>query len=108
MTDQELRQFVLDYCDGHIYTSEDEGLRDDLRQVSLTFMPISLMKQEMREEVLKDAAIIYGNRRKHHTSGMAMNGWPVFFECAVMGKEDWNRAYNAIMKELKRRSSIEV
>lgn len=101
MSDDALREFVSDFCSGHIITTETEGVG---RSAGIIFMPLALAKKELLEGV----AVVYGNRRKHQTAGIAINGFPIFYECAFMCFEDWNRAVTAINKELERRKSIEI
>jgi hypothetical protein len=103
LADEKLREFVLRYCDGKIYTHHDVPEQ----QLHFIFMPLALGALEgWTETELKQIGCIYGDMKD--ASGPSINGRPVFFTCQLMRVDDWARARAAIEKELARRKTIEV
>ncbi len=93
-----LTQFVLNVCDGVVFTSA-QVLEPEM--LTMVFMPLILGAKVPKDtgciwEYLKDA------------SPRSVNGYPSFFSCHFMNKEDWARAHKGIVAELARRKAIKV
>jgi hypothetical protein len=109
-TDEFLRAFVLAYCDGAIWTSQDVRAED----VGHVFMPIALGAfRDWTAPELAQLGVIYASMRPlgpddiaDQTTGWAVNGRPMFASCRVMHRDDWARAVEAIKAELERRKTI--
>ncbi len=107
MTDDDLRAFVLGYCDGRIFTSYDlvaRGHEDLLGQV---FMPLALgaLAGWSRED-LNQIGVLWEECSR--AGPLAVNGDPMFVSFNIMHSDDWERARKAINAELQRRGSIDV
>lgn len=92
-----LREFVLDYCNGHIVTS----LELDERDIPMVFMVLAL-----NAEVPPNTAIAWEHVSK--AGPVSINGNPTFFSCHFMNAEDWNRCRVAILAEMERRKAMKV
>lgn len=104
MSDDEIRQFVLDYCDGQLFTSHDVK---EPKMVLSVFMPLALGAfSSYNPESLKQIGLFYEHRSK--AGYWAINGCPTFSSVRILHKDDWARAIPAINAELERRKSIPV
>lgn len=104
MSDEQLRQFVNDYCSGRIFTNWDIPNVDLVRMV---FVPIGLGAfTGWKKEDLGQLGCVYERIDKAAPRGI--NGLPMFFSMRMMHTEDWARAIIAINRELNRRENIEV
>jgi len=102
MNADELRDFVLAYCDGSIWTNLD-ALQP--RDVGLMFLPVAFAPHLIDLEGL---GLIWADVRKDDKFPTGINGRPMFGSCRVMHKDDWSRAREAIKRELDRRKTIDV
>jgi len=104
MSDGSLRQFVLDYCAGRVFTSRDLHQPKDAPMVFLLFI------HPDAQAILKQAEDQLGLIWAHMSEALprAINGMPQFLGCHLMHKDDWARAQAAIEREVKRREGIEV
>lgn len=99
-----LRRFVLDFCDGRIFTDRHLGRIEDLRMV---FMPLALMGRDQLEELAKsDPALFYEHIDK--AGPQSINGMPCFFSVRTLSRADWERVAPAIASEIERRKGIEL
>jgi hypothetical protein len=104
MTAEELKQFVLDYCDGSIWTDRDVPEN----MLSSVFFPLMFMGEEsLLEEDVKETGLVYANTRKDRTCGMSINGYPIFFSCRMVHKDDVELVTPVIKEELKRREQLD-
>jgi hypothetical protein len=103
MTAQELKEFVLDYCDGSIIT--DRQVNDE-HILPVVFMPLVFM--DLSEVNTESIGIVYANTRTDTTTGRSVNGWPTFMSCRLMHKKDWELVVPVIQKEIKRRENISM
>jgi len=98
LSDDDLKEFVLGFCDGKIFTNRHVRQAET---VPLVFMPIALSNEDFTDIALVwewlDAA---GPR--------SINGYPTFISCRLMHEDDWERAWKAIKIERKRRDEIVV
>ena len=97
---ERLRQFVLDFCDGKLFTDLDCG---DARMVRSVFMVLALMDPK---DLPEDAHIAYEHISK--AGPMSINGMPTFFSCGFLTKAEWDRVKPAILAELERRKAVVV
>lgn len=105
MSDDELREFVIDYCDGTVTTSAE--VPSDL--LTFVFMPLMFgMVSGVPKEEIEAVGCIWASTRKHETMSRMVNEFPIFASCAVMDKPSWERARKAIEAELARRKNIPV
>lgn len=104
LSDESLKQFVLDYCAGKLFTSLELRRPED---APLVFMALghpdslAIMRQAVTQ-----LGLIW--ERRSEACPRVINGMPQFLGCHLMHKDDWERARAAIEKELKRREEIEV
>jgi hypothetical protein len=104
MTDDEIRQFVLDYCNGQLFTSEDVK---EPKMILSVFMPLALGGfAAYNPESLKQIGLFYEHMSK--AGYWAINGCPTFGSVKILHKDDWTRAIPAINAELERRKTIPV
>jgi hypothetical protein len=59
-----------------------------------------------RSRYFRDLGILW--EWMHKAGPRSVNGYPIFFSLRIMHREDWNRALKAIIREEKRRESIEL
>jgi hypothetical protein len=95
-----LKRFVMDYCDGNIFTSMQVH---EPEQVSMVFMVLIFME---KDQIPPDAAFVWEHMSKQ--APRSINGYPTFFSCYFMDKADAERVIPAIDEELKRRKEIKV
>lgn len=103
MTDEDLRKFVIDYCDGRVFTSAD--IRNP-EQLSWVFLPLMDINNLLTKSEIESVGLIYEEMSKALPRGI--NGMPMFTSCRFMNIDDHKRACAAIDRELKRRRNIEV
>ena len=106
MSDEDLKEFVLDYCDRRIFT--DQHITSGrVRDVGMVFMVLGLgAGAGMRKEDIDQVGLIWEHMSK--AGPRAINGMPTFLSARLMHKDDWERARKAIKRELDRRKEIEV
>lgn len=106
MTDAELREFVLAYCDGRVVTSQNVPAH----LIGLVFLPLTFGAfRDWPKDALDKVGAVYSIRGSdHQVPARAINGWPMFCECRAIHIDDWDRAAAAINAELRRRSEIPV
>ena len=95
-----LRRFVLDWCDGHIFSDRH---MDDLHHLPMVFMVLAFGG---KDAIPKDAALVY-----EHVSAaerMSINGMPTFFSCRFLTQAQCERVFPAIRAELARRAELKV
>ncbi len=97
---ERLRQFVLDYCDGNIFTDRQCSTIDEVR---MCFMPLVLAGPGV---LPNDMALIYEHRSKKMPLGV--NGMPIFSSIKYLTTEELARVQPVIEAELKRRSEVKV
>lgn len=94
-----LTQFVLNVCDGQIFTSLQV---DEHTPIHFVFMVLALMTEPPPE----DTAIAW--EYLSQAGPRSIDGYPCFFSCHFMNKEDWERAHKGIVAEMERRKGIKV
>src|SRR5262245_19627626 len=86
--DTELRELAIDYVEGKVWTNRDMAAHE----CRLVFIPLGLMVITPAEKRrMKRWGLVYGHIGKHRTTGQAVNGKPIFFECAVLLKSELPR-----------------
>lgn len=101
MTDDELREFVIGYCDGRVFTSDDVG-KGQAHLMHYVFMTLVFMDEPLHP----DTGLLWEWIREAGPRGI--NGMPMFTSHRAMHKDDWERAKKAIVAELERRKEIKV
>jgi hypothetical protein len=100
MTDEELASFVMDFCDGKLFTSH--GLSESI--FPMVFMPVALgCFSDWKEAHLKQIGLLWEPLDSKNILPRSINGYPMFTGFRVMRVEDWERASKAINRELGRR-----
>ena len=99
MNSQELKDFILGYCDRQIYTCWDCA-EEEIGQVFMI-----LMFLENKDDLL-EAGCIWEHMKE--AGPMSCNGKPMFLSCHLMHKKDWDVCRKAIVKELKRRENLQL
>lgn len=95
-----LRKFVIDYCDGKIFTDLE---CDSEHEIRMCFLVLALAGPGV---VPANAHRVYEHVSK--AGPTAVNGKPIFFSCRFLSTEQWERVKPAITAELKRREEIKV
>lgn len=104
MTEDEIRQFVLNLCDGHVFTSAQIREPD---MAEMVFMPLALGAFEgWTEDECSKVGCVWEHMKE--AGPRSINGMPMFFSLRTMHVEDWARARAAIEVEIKRRKEIVV
>lgn len=107
MEDDELRKFVLGWCDGKLFSTAHEQLRRQPHHIPSVFMVAAFGGfADCSKTYLDEIGIIW--EWIDEALPRAINGMPMFMSCKVMHKEDWSRARVAINNELDRRREIQV
>lgn len=104
MSDEDLKRFVLGYCDSQIFTLHDMRT-DDPRLLRCIFMPLAFGNLSEHYEVEQLGTIWEWMK---NAGPRAMNGYPTFMSVRVMHRDDWERARKAIVREFKRRDDLVV
>lgn len=105
MSDQELREFVLGYLRGDVFTHHTIANPDD---IPLVFMPVAFgALSSISKEDVDDLGCIYA-RFSDGVFPRMVNGNPIFMTCRFMNRGDWNRARTAILREQDRMKEIDV
>lgn len=99
MNSNELKDFILGYCDRRIFTSAD--CRDD--EITRVFMVLLFMEDTGS---LKEVGCVW--EHMNEAGPLSCNGKPMFISCHLMHKKDWDICCKAIGKELKRRENIQL
>ena len=104
MEEQDLRQFVLDFCDGKLFTSR-QIKQNDSRLLMTIFMPLALGALAGRSQAYyKQVGLLW--EYLNAAAPQSINGYPIFFSMRIMHLDDWRRAIPVINLELERRKSI--
>lgn len=103
MTEDEIRDFVVRFLRGEIFTSAQVR---DLSVLEFVFMPLALVMADVSEATLRDIGVIYAPLSS--SLPRSVNGYPCLTSVAFMHKDDWARASAAIVREQAREASIEV
>lgn len=116
MSDDELREFVMGYCDGKIFTANDipsvripkptqEEIERSARDMGLVFVPLALGAME---KIAHPSQVGTFWEWTKDAMPRSINGMPMFFSLRVMYKPDWIRACRAIKREMNRRKRVKV
>jgi hypothetical protein len=106
LSDDELRQFVIDVLGDRIFTSNHVPT-DDKRALGMVFLPIAF--GVFKDASRADLEQIGGLWEYISEAGpKSFNGLPQFFSVRMMHVDDWNRAWDAIAKELERQKTLQV
>ncbi len=102
MTADEIKEFVMGWCDDKIWTDRHCHSERDILSV---FMVLALggLPEGWTENNL---GLIWEWMSK--AGPLAVNGQPTFFSCHIMHKEDWEVCRELIQEELERRNSLKV
>jgi hypothetical protein len=103
-SEEELRQFVIDFLAGRIFTSAQIPPAE---RIELVFMPLvfGALVEWPREDV-EQIGILYEYLDK--AAPRSVNGMPSFFSFRMMHVDDWERCAKAIIREQERQGEIEV
>ena len=99
-----LRTFVIDFLAGKIFTSAqmNEGT-----SIEMVFMPLVFgALADWPREDLEQIGILWEYLDK--AGPRSINGLPSFFSLRIMHRDDWERCFNAIVREQERQREIEV
>lgn len=104
LDDAALATFVMEVCDGKIFTLHHIREHDRESMVPMVFMPVALGAFSGWYGVdLEQVGTIW--EYLSEAGPRAINGYPMFFSLRVMHKDDWARATRAIDRELERRKT---
>lgn len=99
MPDSALREFIIDYVDGRIFSS---NMMVDEKMLPNVFMPIMFCMFE--DDALNQLGLVWEHRSQALAS-TAINGMPIFASCRLMHKEDWKLAIEKIHKLIDMRKT---
>jgi len=103
-TDDELRQFVLDFIAGRIFTS---AMVEEHTSLGVVFAPLAFGALSRWEKAdLDRIGIVYEYIDK--AGPLGVNGQPMFFSMRLMDLEDWDRCLKAGRREIERQKEIEI
>ena len=112
MTREKLREFVMGWCDGWIFSSWHLEQRHEGRLLTSVFTILALGGAALLPEDHEEVGLIWewishpdGGRT---TFPMGINGMPMFLSCRFMHRLDWARACDAINAENDRRKATTV
>lgn len=106
MSNDELRKFVDDFVSGRLFSSAHLKA-NEMKDVGLIFLPVAMgALSKYNPDSLDSIGLIFEYLDQALPRGI--NGRPMFTSCRFMGKPDWERARQAIIREEERRGSIEV
>jgi hypothetical protein len=98
-----LKRFVLDFCDGRVFST----VHCEPRDAPMVFMPLALMSPEQIKELQgANVGLIYEHIDK--AGPRSINGMPCFFSFSTLSREEWDRVRVAIQAELERREAVQV
>ncbi len=103
MSDEDLRAFVVAFCDGRIFSTAHMR---NLEDAYLVFMPLFFGAGDFSRSWIESIGVVYEYMDK--AGPRSINGMPIFFSCRFVHRDDWERARQAIIKEEARRANIEV
>lgn len=107
MMDDQMREFVLGYVDGKIFTSANIPENQLETLLCVVFMPLKFgALKGISKKDRNNIGILWQWIARALPRGV--NGFPIFTSAQLMSKADWERASKAIGKEQERRKSIEV
>ena len=106
LSDDEIRQFVLDVLGNRVFTSYHIPESDN-RMLLSVFMALAFgaFKDIPRAELDQIGGIW---EYMTEAGPLAVNGYPNFFSMHLMHIDDWNRAWEAIAKEIDRQKTLAV
>lgn len=89
-TDEEIKNLALDFCNGRIFTSLQIHPNEQKRMLSSVFMVLAFMKKEQIEEMQRQKIqMVYADMSE--AMKMSVNGYPIFFSCAMLNDVDTKR-----------------
>lgn len=105
MTDEQLKEFVMGYCNGQIFTSSMLG--SQLEHLGrLVFMPLGFGALEDIDPAT--IGLIWEWKNAPGQVPRSINGFPMFTSCRLMHDLDLARAQKAIDVEMERRKEVKV
>jgi hypothetical protein len=106
MTDDELREFVIAFCDQRVFTTAHVR-ENETDMLDMIFLPLGLgALAGLPESEQSNLGCLW--EYLSAAGPRAVNGYPIFMSMRIMHIEDWDRARKAIMRESERRQAIEV
>lgn len=103
MSEAKLRDFVLGYCDGRIYTNYDAHDED----IGRVFAVIGMgALSAFTKEAIAQIGCIWEELDK--AGPRVMNGRPMFFSCHLMHRDDFEIVRKAVADENDRRQNIKI
>jgi len=105
MTREDLKAFVMGYVDGRIFSLAHIRANDLNSCLPVIFMPLAL--GALHDVTSESVGMIY-EWYGENEAPRSINGYPMFFSCKFMNKDDWERASNAIERESTRRKDIDL
>lgn len=110
MAPEKLAEFVLEWCEGRVMSSWHIEERNQLSLLGMVFMPLAMgALSHYTKEALDGLGLVWEyTYAQGQVPGRAINGFPMFSSCRLMNKRDWEKARNAINKELGRRKTSKM
>lgn len=97
-----LAKFVMDFCDGKVFTSAHVHDSQTENLLHIIFLPLALGGLHgLYEHEVKNIGLIWEHLSQAGYRGI--NGYPTFMSCRLMHKDDWDTARKAIKREMERR-----
>jgi len=108
VSEDELKRFVMGVCDNNVFTNRHMS-EHEVRHIGMVFMPLALgyLSHPHIPDSYKDSlGCIY--EYNSEAGPRSVNGMPCFFSCRFLNKDQAQRAFAAIEKELERRKEIKI
>lgn len=103
LPDEELAQFVLDFCDNRIFTSAQVP-EAQILCVGTVFLPLLFLDISGWFDCdVKRVGLVWEYYGK--ALPRSINGMPIFGSCHLLSAPDWDRARPAIEREMERRAN---
>src|SRR5262245_25517408 len=105
MTPEELKTFVLAWCDGRVVSDRHVGGH----MLTSVFPLLGLgALSKLSKRAVQNIGLVFAYTWDPGAGGMAVNGWPMFLSLRLMHKKDWNQIIPVIEAERKRRQELTV
>jgi hypothetical protein len=107
MTKEGLREFVMGLCDGRIFSSMQIPMVDWESSLHLVFMPLAFgVTKDMSEEDISQIGGVW--EWLSEAGPRSINGYPSFFSCRFLHKDDLEIARKAYEREMERRKNADL
>lgn len=105
-TDEEIRSLALDLYKGNIFTDRHIAHTEMDRMLGMVFMPLALgATSDCSKEYIESIGLVYEYYSK--AGPTCINGYPTFFSCALLNKEDAAKLFDYALEISKKLEDFE-